>query len=57
MPWDDDTPNPGSDLAQARGCLCPVLDNCHGRHAPWPGGGWYLRPDCPLHGEQAGDGQ
>jgi hypothetical protein len=50
MSWTDDTPNPGSDAAKQAGCLCPVLDNCHGRRAPWPGGCWWVRPDCPMHG-------
>lgn len=43
-------PNPGSDEAIEQGCLCPVLDNGHGK-------GWYGKPDvfvmsedCPLHG-------
>lgn len=24
-------PNPGSDEAAAKGCICPVIDNGHGR--------------------------
>ena len=24
-------PNPGSDAAREQGCICPVLDNGHGR--------------------------
>ena len=24
-------PNPGSDKAIAKGCKCPVMDNCHGK--------------------------
>ncbi len=43
-------PNPGSDEAIERSCVCPVLDNGHGR-------GWMGQEDvfvinerCPLHG-------
>ena len=43
-------PNPGSDEAMAMGCTCPVLDNNHGRHVPWPGGYW-VNEDCPIHGD------
>ena len=52
-------PNPGSDEAGALGCLCPVIDNAHGRGAY--GGGvigedgqplFWRRDDCPLHGVQ-----
>jgi hypothetical protein len=42
-------PNPGSDAALTMGCLCPVLDNNHGRHLPWQGG-WLTVDACPLHG-------
>ena len=42
-------PNPGSNEAIEQGCLCPVLDNAHGR-------GYMGQPDvfvmvagCPLH--------
>lgn len=48
-------PNPGSQAAKDGGCLCPVLDNNHGRGAPWPPNGWWTRPDCPMHGHEAGD--
>lgn len=43
-----DTPNPGSDEAMKMGCLCPVLDNNHGKHLPWTGG-WWVNEDCPVH--------
>lgn len=29
-------PNPGSDAAIKKGCICPVLDNAHGKG--WMGG-------------------
>jgi hypothetical protein len=43
-------PNPGSDEARAEGCNCPVLDNNHGKWAPWGDDGWWQRVDCPVHG-------
>ena len=46
---DPATPNPGSDEALARGCLCAVLDNCHCRFAPVPPDGWHITIGCPLH--------
>jgi hypothetical protein len=49
MPWDDDTPNPGSSIAKQQGCLCPVIDNGRGHRAPRPGGNWVVRLDCPMH--------
>lgn len=42
-------PNPGSNEARDRGCICPVLDNNHGQSAPWPPDGWWMREDCPVH--------
>lgn len=48
-----DTPNPGSDDARKQGCVCPVLDNAHGRGA-WGSEGddavFWIRPDCTVHG-------
>lgn len=44
-----DVPNPGSEEAKAQGCKCPVLDNNHGRFAPWPPGGWWVNEKCPIH--------
>lgn len=51
MAWDNfDTPNPGSGQAVDRGCLCPVIDNGHGRQpTPW---GWWITVGCPLHDPQ-----
>ena len=52
---------PGSDKAIKAGCLCPVLDNAHGRGA-W--GTWdkpdtekmfWINGNCPLHGENKGE--
>ena len=42
-------PNPGSPAARAGGCICAVLDNNHGRYAPWPPDGWWVTEGCPLH--------
>lgn len=42
-------PNPGSPEAQSLGCICPVLDNGHGRTG-WLGSGqWVIRDGCPVH--------
>jgi len=42
-----DAPNPGSDAAIAAGCICPVLDNGHGRRpGPW---GFIIVVGCPVH--------
>jgi hypothetical protein len=49
-------PPPGSAFARARGCLCPILVNAHGR-------GYGRMPDadvkdgiCPLHGLESSAG-
>ena len=47
-------PNPGSDGALAAGCSCPVLDNGHGRCAPWPPDGWWITAGCPVHDPRPG---
>lgn len=39
--------NPGSDEALDKGCLCPVLDNGHGKKRD---GLFWMNIDCPLHG-------
>lgn len=50
------TPNPGSDEARTAGCICAVLDNNHGRWAPWPDNGWWITHGCPVHAPDiAGD--
>jgi hypothetical protein len=41
---------PGSDEALALGCLCPVIDNGHGRGYMGQPGIYVMRDDCPLHG-------
>jgi hypothetical protein len=43
-------PNPGSDAAQKKGCLCPILDNAHGKGVCVDGKTFWMQEDCPLHG-------
>lgn len=43
------TPNPGSDEARQAGCICAVLDNNHGRFAPYPPDGWWITEGCEVH--------
>ena len=45
----DERPNPGSQEARDAGCTCAVLDNNHGRFAPYPPDGWYITWACPVH--------
>lgn len=45
--------NPGSDEALDNGCLCPVLDNGHGKKRD---GLFWMNADCPLHGVKSGKG-
>lgn len=41
--------NPGSDAALGAGCLCPVIDNGHGKGVE----GRFIRNlDCELHGKE-----
>jgi hypothetical protein len=42
-------PNPGTTEAIERGCLCPVIDNHHGRG--WKGveGVFVYTSGCPVH--------
>lgn len=42
-------PNPGSGEAVAIGCKCAILDNCHGKRAPYPPDGWWITAGCPVH--------
>lgn len=42
-------PNPGSKEAKDQGCLCPVLDNGHGRGSMWGEGVFVITGGCPLH--------
>jgi hypothetical protein len=48
----DNDPKPGSDAALAQGCMCPVLDNAHGKGRGGDGDRWgfYINEGCPLHG-------
>jgi hypothetical protein len=41
---------PGSDKAIAEGCICPRMDNGHGRGYLGQAGIYVMREDCPLHG-------
>lgn len=41
---------PGSDQARSNGCICPVLDNAHGKGWMCIEGVYVQREDCPLHG-------
>lgn len=44
-----DTPNPGSDEAIKQGCICPVIDNAHGKGYMGKEGVFVFTGDCPLH--------
>lgn len=46
-------PNPGSDEAKKKGCLCPVLDNSHGKGYLGMKGTFVISGGCPLHGKGA----
>ena len=50
--WGKDVPNPGSDEAVAKGCVCAVLDNHHGEGFMWGGEGqcFWVNEDRSLHG-------
>ncbi len=43
----DKIPNPGSDEAIDQGCICPVLDNSHGKG--FGNGRFWITDGCPLH--------
>lgn len=47
--------NPGSDEALKQGCLCPVIDNAHGkgRYCDGERFGWWMVADCPIHGNDS----
>jgi hypothetical protein len=45
-------PNPGSWEAIKAGCICAVMDNNHGRRAPYPPDGWWVTSGCPLHDDR-----
>lgn len=42
-------PNPGSPEAIASGCRCAVMDNNHGKYAPFQPDGWWVTVGCPVH--------
>lgn len=44
-------PKPGTPEASRAGCLCPVLDNSHGRGRYCDGKkyGWWVDAACPIH--------
>jgi hypothetical protein len=45
----NEPPPPGSQEAQDLGCLCPVIDNGHGRGYMGMEGVYVYREDCPVH--------
>jgi len=51
----DRTPNPGSRDALDAGCICPVMDNAHGRGARLDEDGqpmFVMVVGCPVHSPQ-----
>ena len=43
-------PHPGTNEAIEAGCLCPILDNRHGRgHFMAPDGVYGYNEGCPIH--------
>ena len=43
-------PNPGSQAAINRGCICPVIDNHHGEGVPMVDGvSFWMNDGCPVH--------
>jgi hypothetical protein len=44
-------PNPGTEEAQALGCVCPVIANCYGQGFRQPDGSlaFWMTTDCPIH--------
>lgn len=44
-------PNPGSDEAITLGCVCPVIDNQHGKGS-YKSDGFIVNMECPLHGKE-----
>jgi len=43
-------PNPGSDEVIKLGCICPVLDNRHGKGSFWGPNTFIMTEGCELHG-------
>jgi hypothetical protein len=49
-------PNHGSKEAQEIGCICPVLDNAHGKGARGTSGDhaiFWINAKCPAHGDKS----
>ena len=44
-----DRPNPGSDIARAIGCTCPVDLNHGGQWFDAAYGRWIVTEGCPVH--------
>lgn len=46
---------PGTPDAKQAGCVCPVIDNCHGKGLGGDGErfGWVVVFGCPLHGRDS----
>lgn len=46
-------PNPGSDEAAKKGCICARIDNHYGKGRGGNGEkrGWFITCGCPLHDE------
>ena len=45
----DHNPNPGSEEAIEAGCICPVLDNEHGRGYMGDPNAFVYTKGCPVH--------
>jgi hypothetical protein len=43
--------NPGSLEAEQHGCICPIMDNGHGRGYMGQKDVFVFSWDCPLHGK------
>lgn len=53
----EERPNPGSDEALDAGCWCAVLDNNHGKFAPFPPDNWWITEGCPVHAARLVEGK
>lgn len=44
--------DPGSKSAVKKGCLCPQMDNAHGKGIPASDGQvlFWMTDECPMHG-------
>ena len=50
-------PPPGSDAAIDEGCICPILDNGHGKGYMGIEGTYVIAEGCPLHVPPKADGE